>query len=523
LSAVNPKVEGERIKNLMVRVENGDIKIPKFQRNFVWKQKSITNLLDSIYKGYPIGSLLFWCTKTKIKGERNIGGYELQNTKDSYPTNYVLDGQQRLTTIYSVFVNKKDHPGMNPVFDIGFDLNTKQFVPTNAASCESIPLHALFDNKEFLNVIKDFSSEDSDLASDLQETFMNYEVPIVTVNNGDIEEVSIIFERINSTAKTLTVFDLMVAATWSEHFDLRDEVTKLQGELKTKNFGALDAVTLLKCFAVVLTGSQNRKAIFSLRDKSGEIVGGIQKAKYGLFRAVDFIATEFFCPSSDFLPYDFQLVLLTYFFANVSIPKPQMIELIKRWFWKSSFAERYQGANDTVLEKDISDCKKLIEGKYDDIFDFEYTVSVSKIMKTEFKKGTAFSNSLVCMLANKQPRNLLTGTKIDVLKSLSKYNRKEFHHIFPTAYLKDKDFHCNPNSVCNIIVLSASENKSINSKAPSTYFAKIKEGLPNDFQPILLSNYIPSDDCSGIWEDDYDFFAENRAELLKTEIEQFIK
>lgn len=514
MATSNPTVQGERIKKLMERVEDGDVKIPKFQRNFVWKQKRIINLLDSIYKGYPIGSLLFWCTKTKLKGERNIGGYELINTKDSYPTNYILDGQQRLTTIYSVFANRQNHPGMLSVFDISFDLNIKKFLPTNTASAEAIPLHALFENKEFHNLTKDFDNEASDLASELQETFMNYEVPIVTVNNSEIEEVAIIFERINSTAKTLTVFDLMVAATWSEKFDLRDEVNKLAAELKTKNFGDIDAVTLLKCFTVVLTGNQTRKAIFSLRELNIELTTGIQKAKYAIFRAVDFIATEFSCPSSAFLSYNFQIVLLTYFFANISIPSPQMIDFIKKWFWRSSFAERYQGANDTVLEKDIEDCKKLIKGETNSIFEFELNLSINKLMKTEFKKGTAFSNAIVCLLANNHPKNLVTGLKIDIVKSLSNFNNKEFHHVFPIAYLKDKNQKISANSVCNIVILASAENKKIGAKSPSDYFVTIRKEHPNDYASILNSNYLPYDDCSGIWENDYDFFIENRSEII---------
>lgn len=522
MSINNPKPEGERIRKLMERIENGDIKIPKFQRNFIWKQKSIINLLDSIYKGYPIGSLLFWRTAIKIEGERNIGGYELSDTKETYPTNYVLDGQQRLTTIYSVFANRKNHPGMNEIFDINFELESKQFVPTKKASCESIPLHALFDNKEFRNTTKDFNDEMSDIASELQEVFMNYEVPLVTVFNGDIEEVSVIFERINSTGKTLTVFDLMVAATWAENFDLRDEIKLLQEELSAKNYGKLDEITLLKCICVVITGSQNRKSIFNLRDKTDEIKALLYKIKYGLFRAVDFLVTELSVTSDAFLPYDFQIVLLTYFFAKVSIPTPQVLIVIKKWFWRSSFTERYQGATETLLEKDINDCSKLINGITDDIFQIEYNPTVSKIMRTEFKKGTAFSNSIICLLASKNPRNLITGTRIDISKALSNYNRKEFHHIFPVAYMKRKMVTNSVNSVCNIVILSSSENKTISSKAPSKYFQQIEISLGDEYKNVLESNFIPTDDISGIKEDDYDFFLENRAEIILDEIKKLI-
>jgi hypothetical protein len=95
-----PEPKIERIANLVHRIQSGDIKIPKFQRGFVWDEDQIIKLLESIYEGYPIGSLLFWLSDKPMRSERDIGGFELPTTPDKYPRNYVLDGQQRLTTIY---------------------------------------------------------------------------------------------------------------------------------------------------------------------------------------------------------------------------------------------------------------------------------------------------------------------------------------------------------------------------------------------------------------------------------------
>ena len=201
MSGINPKPDGERIKRLMERVENGDIKIPKFQRQFVWKQKDVIDLLDSLFKGFPIGSLLFWRTMTKINGEKNIGGYNLTNTPESYPTNYVLDGQQRLTTIFSIFNNKVDLPGIEEVFEISFNFTSNSFVPTKQAGADSIPLNILFNNVLFRSYTREFDTELANRAAELQEIFMNYEVPVITIFNPDIHDVSTIFERINSTGR----------------------------------------------------------------------------------------------------------------------------------------------------------------------------------------------------------------------------------------------------------------------------------------------------------------------------------
>ena len=90
------------IEDLIHDIRQGTIKVPKFQRRFLWKPKQALQLLDSIRRNYPIGSLLLWTTREKMPAaERNIGDFNLAETDDHQPTNYVLDGQQRLTVIYS--------------------------------------------------------------------------------------------------------------------------------------------------------------------------------------------------------------------------------------------------------------------------------------------------------------------------------------------------------------------------------------------------------------------------------------
>ena len=89
------------ISALIAGIDKGEIKVPKFQRAFVWKDDQALNLLDSIANNYPVGSLLLWRTHDKLLAERSIGEFSLPATDDMDPTDYVLDGQQRLTVIYS--------------------------------------------------------------------------------------------------------------------------------------------------------------------------------------------------------------------------------------------------------------------------------------------------------------------------------------------------------------------------------------------------------------------------------------
>lgn len=521
--ASNPKAEGVRIKSLIDKLQQGEVKIPKFQRNYVWKQKDIIELMDSLYKGYPIGSLLFWRTNNKLNDEKNIGGYQLPETQDIYPTNYVLDGQQRLTTIYSVFISRDTHTNINKIFDICFDLNTEEFVESKKASAESIPLHILFDNKSFRHATREFDEGMADKAAEIQEIFMNYEIPIVTIFGMEIEQVATIFERINSTGKKLTVFDLMVAATWKDGFDLREEISKLREEINESGYGEISEVTLLKCLSVINNGRLKKNDIFQLRAiNTHELIKKMLKMKKGLFKAIDFLNNQLFVKSIDFLPYDFQLVLLTNFFSQDINHSASMIEVIKKWFWRSSFSERYQGASNSILEKDIYDSNKILDGDLDNVFDFNLNIDGRRLINLEFKKGTAFSNAIICLLASNKPKSIKTGLEINLRSTLSSYNREEFHHIFPKAYLSKISNANKYNSICNIAILPSYDNKKIACKSPSIYFREVENDLGAIYKDIAYSNFIFIGESCGIYSNDYERFLDERANLINKRINEII-
>ena len=96
-----PEPQGLPFSSLISDIEKGNIKIPQFQRNFVWNKEKSAKLLDSIVKAYPIGTLIFWKTKEELRSIRNLGGIELPPTPEGDFINYVLDGQQRLTSLFA--------------------------------------------------------------------------------------------------------------------------------------------------------------------------------------------------------------------------------------------------------------------------------------------------------------------------------------------------------------------------------------------------------------------------------------
>ena len=96
------------IRKIVEQVQRGQIRIPAFQRGFVWEPDRVAFLIDSIYKSYPYGALLFWRTNETLTVERKLGPFELPEPEADYPLDYVLDGQQRVTSMYATCQTAED-------------------------------------------------------------------------------------------------------------------------------------------------------------------------------------------------------------------------------------------------------------------------------------------------------------------------------------------------------------------------------------------------------------------------------
>ena len=255
--------------SLISDVKKGEIKIPQFQRKFVWKEKQALDLLDSIANSYPVGSLLFWRTTVKLAAERNIGDFKLPKTDDLSPTDYVLDRQQRLTVIYSCLGAPDTEEGFAAAYDLdkqAFALKPPQHDP------RIFPLRWMFETTKLLDfrtALKSFPEHQKyqERLDSLIGAFANYRVPVVTLKDLSIQEVCPIFERINSSGTKLSMFDLMVAATWSHgQFDLNEQADTIAASLEAKGFDAIERDTILKCVTAVKFGGIKKEQVLELRE-----------------------------------------------------------------------------------------------------------------------------------------------------------------------------------------------------------------------------------------------------------------
>ena len=230
-----------------------------------------------------------------------------------------------------------------------------------------------------------------------------------------------------------------------------------------------------------------------------------------LEKSIDCLSTEFSIASIDFLPHAQQLVGLTYFFSLTNSPTIEQNKAIRQWFWNQAFSKGYSGQTDDKMNNDIAFFKAIARNDFSGLSRFQYTVDVHILIDEKFSKRSPYTRSLLLLQAQKEPLNLVNGAKVDYGSALSSYNRKEYHHIFPRTFLKNKGLATNEiNSICNFCFLSADANKKISNKAPSDYFFNV---IPQEeYSKILESNLMPLK--KSIYEsDDYEAFLKERARL----------
>jgi uncharacterized protein with ParB-like and HNH nuclease domain len=226
------------IRKILDSAINGGIRIPAFQRGFVWDMDRVAYLLDSIYKGYPFGSLLFWRTRNTLAVERRLGVFDLPPPTEDFPIDYVLDGQQRLTSIFTVFQTelKASDAALGEWVDVYFDLT----LPDNAQDCQFIPLReppdgtrffpmkALFDSRQYREATSILTEENIARIDALQETFKEVTIPVQILKTEDRSIVAIVFERVNRLGIELDTLQLLSAWTWNEDFDLLEKFKELK-------------------------------------------------------------------------------------------------------------------------------------------------------------------------------------------------------------------------------------------------------------------------------------------------------
>lgn len=507
-----------KLGDIIRDVERGKLRIPRFQREFVWERSKVVRLLDSIYRQFPIGSFFFWEAPRKYnRFFRNIAELRLPEPEDRDEIVFVLDGQQRITSLYATIKGLR-FDGSN-YSDICFDLKKREFETRKADNKRYIALSDLLDERKQFDIYDKLSQEDRQTFADCRFVLINYPFSVVLVRDTELDEACDIFERINQAGKRLSLADLVVARTWSEDFDLREKIKEFNNTLSMKGFRGLHPEAVIESLSLNTKGGSTGSIQLGLT--SNEVKSVWQKTSDSINLAIDFIRGNLGVKRYGFLPYRGIIPVLAYYFyksGNRAI-LPNHKEIVEKWFWRVSFSERYGSAAPTRIGEDRKLFDQIITNRPVSV-DYPVNITVENIYEVEMKTTSAIKNAVICLLAKRSPRHFKNNTKIPLDDAyFSDYNSPEKHHIFPANFLKQKGI--KGFSLANFCFLPAELNKEISDNKPQEYFKEIKDTNP-EFEETMETHLIPVNDGSGIWADDYQKFLEQRANLIKKEIESVV-
>ncbi|MGD9857023.1 MAG: DUF262 domain-containing protein, partial [Planctomycetaceae bacterium] len=252
-----PEPQGPPFRSVMSEIENGVIKIPQFQRDFVWSKAKSAKLLDSMMKGYPIGTFILWKTREQLRSVREIGDAKLPATPDGDFTKLVLDGQQRLTSLFASInglkVNRNGHADDFSEIFIDLDAPDDQDIVTTDVSHKPaktyVRLVDLMEGKfSFFNTFPEKYHKKLD---EYKERLTTYNFSVILVQEVALDVATEIFTRINTGGQSLSVFEIMVAKTFDNkrQFDLAERYQLLISRLNEIDYGTIPASAVLQAVA----------------------------------------------------------------------------------------------------------------------------------------------------------------------------------------------------------------------------------------------------------------------------------
>ena len=354
------------LHRLLTELKAGNIKIPRFQRDYIWEKSKVVKLLNSIYHQYPIGSLFFW--KAPAKYAFFIRPFDIEginDTKTDGDFQFILDGQQRIMSLFVALMGKT--MGDCDYSSICFNAERCEFViPRSQREKNNIPVWQIIDDKEFEAIIAETdngkkTSKAAQNVRECREIFLNYPMSIVLTTNTEIDDVVEIFERINQGGKHLTIFDLIHATTWSEKFDLKQNIDDFNTAQRIKQFGRLGE----KVFSLSLTINAfgDARSLYQLK-LTPEICQKIwPRTKSALLSSLDFLKQMRL--SGDLSMYHNLIPTLQYYFfvSEAKTIDPSHQKTLEKWFWDAKFSKRYSASAATRLKEDVQWIQSLIKNE----------------------------------------------------------------------------------------------------------------------------------------------------------------
>ena len=527
--------------------------IPTFQREFDWEPENILKLWDSIFRFYPIGSILYWVTNSYLHTHRKLGGFEFPHDEDTVRKfkewAYILDGQQRATALLVSLMGGRGKVKDNEDFDytVYFDATDGTFFfanelekrkskvnPAFLIRLKDVPKGEFLDFYEKISKEPGFNDKIKANINQLYRIFTDYKLVLIKIQGVDVDEVCEIFERVNQEGIKLDPVDIIVARTYRNEdpekgikmFYLRDYLQKLKEVLSSQaiRFQDLDDYIIIQMISICLRKDNKKieRNPFGITPKALEnLTTNVLENNWDICQKTIFETIKFLSDlkihGPDLLPYGYLLFPLCYHFHRNKSPNRDMA---KQWFWRTAFGHEDFRKADEVYEYCTEFFDVIEYGGNPEIKPL--TISKTKLVQTNYYFRGALTRAVMAFLAKQKPCDF-EDPDAEVLDTvyLSLSQAPNLHHIYPRNFLQNvhelpKD--CPIDSLMNICYLRSKTNIRIGDarehKNPLHYFRKF-EGV-RGFDAILDSHLIPRHFIAReeFHPEDYKDFLYARAELF---------
>lgn len=561
------------LKDVLDGIAAGQIQLPDFQRGWVWDDNHIRSLIASLSLSYPIGAVMFLEAGGVPFKPRLFAGVQLQPAPK--PKTLVLDGQQRLTSMYLSLRSGQPVPtrtekgadirrlyfldmakcldpdadreeavisvpeSLQVTSDFGRKIDLDVSTPELQYAQRLFPVALLFDIQGFMTWESGFSAHHQFGAEAMQFMqkfrneiwlrFQQFKVPAIELTQDTPREaVCQVFEKVNTGGVTLTVFELMTATFAADEFNLRDDWDARRERLTAKHdvLEAVDGTSFLT--AVTLLASYRRhlaqktavscKRADVLKLELADFKALEAALEQGFKRAAELLAEEKIFDERS-LPYATQLIPLAAICAHLGerTTLHGIKQSLLRWYWSGVLGELYGGANETRFAMDMQDVVAWVDGGTEPRTVRDANFAPTRLLSLQSRLAAAYKG-LAALLMKHGGRDFVSGTPIDLNTYFN--NAIDIHHIFPRAWCEKQKLPKDKwNSVINKAPLAAGTNRFISGDAPSVYLGRIqkaKQVPPSNLDEFLTSHVIP---VAALRADDFDAFIRLRAGALLALIE----
>ncbi len=511
------------IEDLLDEIAAGKLRVPRFQRPFIWKPSDMLALFDSIYKGYPIGSLLLWESTEDLQSLDKVGPIRIP-TPSTTPLAYILDGHQRLATLLGGLRLPKDFPmGTKQEYWkwwIWYDLEEHKFIHVTKSNPDPwlLPLRAVLHTMDFLEEARRLQDECPDNASkfiseaeQVAQRVKNCRVAIISIKGGNLEQAVESFSRLNSSGQLITPDQMVSALTYSEEqegFNLAQRIDEILEHLSDYHFDNIKRQTMLRAILAAANMNIDTSDWESLAKKLGQNARAVDDAEEALVAAARFLYETLKVPGDRLLPYTNQILLLSEFLRHCSSPDKQQEDILRRWFWVTSLSGWFAGASNTQVNKGLREMHELARKKRTTLQVMPLT-DPARPFPNSFDMRSSRVRALLLFMLTLEPLNPATAEYLEAGQILNEHGNRALLYVFPRA---KGSLLSNP---ANRILL-----KRIPGKPAKEQLRSIKE---QNLDIVLGSHGIPSEAYKALMNNDARDFIEARAQHLAQLEREFMK